>query len=270
MFIDYEKYKRFFAFGCSFTSHIYPTWADIVASEMPHAEYFNFGKAGAGNPFICSRIVEANCKFKFNSTDLIIVMFSTLYREDRFMKGNWICNGNIYNSCLYGKKFVEEFADPVGYLLRDFTYFEFTKCYLDNLPSKNILLISTDYQEDLNIADSMGFTLDLDLFKKIEYTYNDVLKSFPKSLKEIVCDENNNWKIGHQYIWNNEIHYDPHPNPKMYYDYLQELNFNLSEKSKTYVMNSMDTLQNFKNKNDFSKLFQSIYEKQNYAKKFLF
>ena len=48
MHIDFNKYKRVFAFGCSFTNYIYPTWADLIMHEMPSAECYNFGKAGGG------------------------------------------------------------------------------------------------------------------------------------------------------------------------------------------------------------------------------
>jgi hypothetical protein len=43
MNIDFFKYKRFFAFGCSFTKYHCPSWSDLISKEMPNAEYVNFG-----------------------------------------------------------------------------------------------------------------------------------------------------------------------------------------------------------------------------------
>jgi hypothetical protein len=65
MNVDFTKYKRFFAFGCSFTCYIWPTWADVVSKEMPQAKFYNLGKTGAGNLCISSKVAEANNRFKF-------------------------------------------------------------------------------------------------------------------------------------------------------------------------------------------------------------
>ena len=46
---NWEKYKRVFAFGCSFTHYSYPTWANLIAYQNTDAEFYNFGKAGMGN-----------------------------------------------------------------------------------------------------------------------------------------------------------------------------------------------------------------------------
>ena len=62
-----ENYKRFFAFGCSLTRYHWPTWADIIAREIP--ESYNYGQSGAGNLFISNQVVEANVRHKFNDTD---------------------------------------------------------------------------------------------------------------------------------------------------------------------------------------------------------
>ena len=50
--IDFSKYKRLFVFGCSFTQYRWPTWADIIAKDNPHLEYFNTANSGAGNLYI--------------------------------------------------------------------------------------------------------------------------------------------------------------------------------------------------------------------------
>jgi hypothetical protein len=45
--LDVHKYKRFFAFGRSFTDYLWPTWADIIGREIPY--YENWGHGAAGN-----------------------------------------------------------------------------------------------------------------------------------------------------------------------------------------------------------------------------
>ena len=44
-------YSRFFAFGCSFTSYYWPTWADIIGQEFSD-RYYNLAMCGAGNEFM--------------------------------------------------------------------------------------------------------------------------------------------------------------------------------------------------------------------------
>lgn len=115
--IEFKKYKRFFAFGCSMTAYYWPTWADIIAREIP--ESYNYGKSGGGNLFISSQITEANQRFKFNKDDLVMVMWSSIHREDRYMHNHWETPGNIYTQGTYDETFVKKFADVKGYFIRD-------------------------------------------------------------------------------------------------------------------------------------------------------
>lgn len=89
------NYNRFFAFGCSFTKLFWPTWADLLGSIS--LEYYNYGKEGAGNSFITNEIVKANLLHSFNKDDLVIVMWSTFFRLDRYYKDNWINHGHVWS-----------------------------------------------------------------------------------------------------------------------------------------------------------------------------
>jgi hypothetical protein len=84
--IDYKKYKRVFIFGCSFTKYEWPTWANILSYEMPDAEIYNFAQSGAGNLFISERVIAANQRYRYNKDDLILLMWSTHSREDRYIE----------------------------------------------------------------------------------------------------------------------------------------------------------------------------------------
>ena len=50
--ISLGKYDRFITLGCSFTRYRWATWSDLLAKDMPDAEYINLGKCGAGNSYI--------------------------------------------------------------------------------------------------------------------------------------------------------------------------------------------------------------------------
>ena len=114
-----QKYKRFFAFGCSFTNYKWPTWSDIIGSHVPY--YRNWGKQGGGNHYIFNSIVEANQQYQFNKDDLVMVMWSSIYREDRYSGTGWQNDTSLSQEETYGKSWVKKYGtDTRGFMIRDF------------------------------------------------------------------------------------------------------------------------------------------------------
>ena len=153
---DLKKYKRFFAFGCSMTAYWWPTWADIIAKEIP--ESYNFGQSGGGNLFISCQVSEANLKYKFNKDDLVMVMWSGVSREDRYVDKHWLTPGNIYTQGYYDAKFVDKFVDPRGQLIRDLSLITMCKGMLDSLDATYHMLnmapfVHLQSAKDKNISD---------------------------------------------------------------------------------------------------------------------
>jgi hypothetical protein len=74
--------KRLFTFGCSFTHWIWPTWADIYATQFDFFE--NWGYPSAGNLYIFNSIIEANKRHKFTADDTIVIMWSGILRSDYY------------------------------------------------------------------------------------------------------------------------------------------------------------------------------------------
>jgi len=91
---------RIFAFGCSLTQYFYPTWADILIHQYKSQGYegSNWAKSGAGNMYINTRLWEANTVHKFNKDDIILLQWSSMFREDRYHMGKgWWTPGNFNN-----------------------------------------------------------------------------------------------------------------------------------------------------------------------------
>jgi hypothetical protein len=95
--------SRLFTFGCSFTRFFWPTWADILAYELkiPHQ---NWGIPGLGNVGVQSRLLECDLRNKFNEDDIILAVWSSWSREDRFdiknsllLKQSWSTGGGTLN-----------------------------------------------------------------------------------------------------------------------------------------------------------------------------
>lgn len=232
MNIDFNKYKRVFAFGCSFTSYIYPTWADILFKEFVDAELYNFGRGGAGNLQIGSNVVQANLKFKFCETDLIMIMYTSPMREDRYIEGRWVNLGNVFNQHYYDKKFVKKYCDPIGLLIRDFTQIALTKQYIDSLTCDSIQMLGDDYTSDIALYDEKSeYLLGL-----VNNVFKEVITSFdnPKLTKPIGFDSFYQFDNA-----SNDFVHDGHPNPKEYFEFLQSMNFPLTELSLNYVTDAM-------------------------------
>jgi hypothetical protein len=79
--------RRFFAFGCSFTNWLWPTWADIVASHFD--EYYNYGYSGRGNWYIYNMLLDADRTHKFTKDDTVIIQWSEWTRVDELIDGYW-------------------------------------------------------------------------------------------------------------------------------------------------------------------------------------
>lgn len=128
--LDTSKYKRFFAFGCSFTNYRWPTWADIIGQNIPH--YENWGMGGAGNQFIFNSIIECNRRNNFNKDDLVIVMWTSCSREDRYVDNSWLVAATENREKLYGKDWAKRFANQgKGLMIRDFATIDATQQLLD-------------------------------------------------------------------------------------------------------------------------------------------
>lgn len=240
--LDFSKYKRFFAFGCSFTSYMWPTWADVMSKEMPNAEFFNLGKSGSGNLLISLRIAEANARFKFTDTDLVMVMFTTYTREDRWVNSSWLTPGNIYNNQVYSEDWVRKFADERGYLIRDAGLIDMSVKYLENLPCDSYCMLSVPFREGSNECDTAGTKVPEDIVE----IYKETFAKFEPSMYEL---ELRNWKV--DYTGFN----DGHPSTIRYFNYIQKLGFSLSESTKQFALDATEILKNATDRNAVPFLF---------------
>lgn len=122
--------KRLFAFGCSFTSYAWPTWADLLGTEFDYFE--NWGLSGIGNRAIAERIAECHARHNFNKNDLVIVQWSSHLRNDWWhqyslpeRRAHWKTAGSIFNYInepLYDRKWIETFFYEPAYVMHTFNH----------------------------------------------------------------------------------------------------------------------------------------------------
>ena len=124
--------NRLFTFGCSFTNYRWSTWADILGTQ--YNEYHNWGQVGAGNHYIFNSIMEADQRCNFDTGDTVIVCWTNVMREDRYIKNCWVTPGNIMTSTIFSKEFVTNAVCERGNLIRDIAMIKAVRTLLESKP----------------------------------------------------------------------------------------------------------------------------------------
>ena len=193
--------SRLFAFGCSFTNYRWSTWADALAPEFDSFE--NWGQSGGGNHYIFNSVMEADQRHHFGAGDTVIVCWTTLMRDDRYVNQRWHTLGNMYTTPIYNENYLKTHVDQRGYIIRDLALIKGAKALLENrvdvawhFLSLNNLKLGTEW--DSNPGEPRD-VLEL---------YSDVLNSILPSYQEVL------YPTG----FPNRV--DPHPSPAEHLAYL--------------------------------------------------
>ena len=189
--------SRLFTFGCSFTNNRWPTWADIVGRGFEY--YKNWGKEGAGNSFIFYSLIECIKREQITSQDTVMIMWTNIGREDRYIRNRgWITPGSIYNQDTYDKNFVEQFADPTGYLIRDMAQVSAAKHILESIGCKFYFLSTVPLSMyDDNVDDRLSID------NQIIDLYKEEIDCIKHSVYSVVF--NDNWFSRSGYIDEKEL-----------------------------------------------------------------
>ena len=203
---------------------------------MPHAEFINLGRGGAGNLYISNKVTEAHRKLNLCETDLVMILWSTHCREDRYINGSWLSPGNIFTQDTYDNKFVKEFCQPLGYLIRDLSLIDLANSYLDSLPCTYIGMLSVpfDYQQDIKDQS----TID------VLSAYKKVVDYFPLDMFDL--EMNCQWTQTVTYDFRGKPMPDYHPTPINYYNYIKALGINLNNDALEYAAQSDALLRSIK------------------------
>lgn len=249
--------KRLFTFGCSFTNYHWPTWADILGKEFEHFE--NWGRNGAGNQYIFHSLVECKLTRNFTSDDTVVIMWSNITREDRYIKeqNGWVTPGNIVTNSFYSKSYIKKFFCERGYLIRDTSFIAAAIDLLKNWNVNYKLLCmvpisNADQYQNINVDESNHDVLQV---------YNDSLKEVNKSINEIIFNfdwgtkptnflsEKNidaslvKYPDSEFYQWlslrKKKIRPDPHACPQEHLEYLEIVlpELKISDETKEWIKN---------------------------------
>jgi len=221
--------KRLFGFGCSFTNYRWSTWADCLAPEF---EYFeNWGQSGAGNQFIFNSVMEADQRHQFGVDDTVVVCWTSIDREDRYVDHRWHTPGNAYFATnVYNSEYLKTHIDERGYLIRDLAAIKAVKTLLENRPGLR--------WEFLSMVEIMGMptTNNVSQHRDVMQLYEDVIRSIKPGYDKTVFL--NNWpKPGE----------DPHPSPEEHLAYLDYVLPGWVTKTETRVKMQQESINLAKN-----------------------
>jgi len=214
--------SRLFTFGCSFTMYNWPTWADILGKEFEFVE--NWGHSGGGNQFIFNSVVECSLRHKFTPGDTIIIMWTNISREDKYVNNKWLFSGNMYTTNLYSREYKEKYTDLKGFLIRDLAFIHSTKKYLEFLNVKHIFLsmVPITNWDQYNATEIKHVERICDLYK-------DTLSFIRKSVFEVI----------YRFNWDSKerVFRDFHPTPELHLQYLQTIvpEYNISPSTVAWV-----------------------------------
>ena len=178
--------KRIFAFGCSYTRHRWPTWADIMSWDQ-QVPVYNNGIPGIGNVGILHKMVECDIQHKFTSEDLVIVLWSSWNREDRYKDGRWLAGGNILTSEYYDKDYIKKYWSIENNIVKNSTaIITANKSFTINFQGHIAPIMSGKYdllsESEQQLFDFYKESLPLD--NVFSTTINDGKSLFAKVMKD--------------------------------------------------------------------------------------
>lgn len=228
--MNFKKYKRFFAFGCSFTNFHWPSWANIIGQEI--SEFYNYGQQASGNTLIFHRLVEANIRHQFSEDDLVMVMWTTPMREDRFIdRWHLLRHPNKFILDFHGDDFSQVFfknyVSEKGRLLSDLTLVNSASHLLKNVKCDFhfLSMVPFDLTENKQNNSLLSDMRDTFFWQTSDNVITDFFKETLTLIKPDIFTKTlkSEWKKSCRAKWNSVIWEDYHPDPKTYFDYLIDI-----------------------------------------------
>lgn len=207
---------RYFAFGCSYVNSHWGTIADLIGANFD--QYYNLGNPGGCNTFSCSRFLEIDNIFKYNSeTDFITIgvtgysRFSIADKDENL----WITCGDTLHAPNPGhpekaRLFATNLDSFQWGVYRSWCAIKSMKDILTAKNIKHIIYPSLDmlmFQKELNL-DSRTVKMAEEILEMCD---------IKESVDEFVLF--NCSRRGERY---DDGFYDDHPNQSHYYQYLKK------------------------------------------------
>lgn len=197
--------KRLFAFGCSYTAYMWSTWADIIGAG--YDEYQNWGLTGAGNFYMFASVMEAHQRHRLTADDTVIVCWTNVTREDRYVGPGWRNLGNMYTQTLVDQKWVRENISERGCMIRDLACMSATTHFLRSVGVdwKYISMVPILQTDQYNPEPMPDFEV-----RDVLDCYADVIELIRPSYQQVLVNRK-------------PLTFDMHPSPQDHLDYVDQV-----------------------------------------------
>jgi len=275
--INYADYDRFFVIGCSFTNWHWPTWANIIAEQYPHMEFYNFGFPGMGNEYIQILLNQITHSEKLNSRDLVGIMWSTFHRNvcyrsadvkqqvsnsnidyfdpDRPGNENWSPTGDmIHVQTLERDGYVDAWDDR-GFVIRDCAIIDNTTTVLEHANYAAFQMMSVLPEHQTLYDASILATKKSDVYD----FYSHLPSKMISSDRDIV--NTLGWTVDHVTVtwekpWTKagagDMELDRHPSALDWCKYLSASKFHIEQHTEDRCREADNTVQNTTHSNLFA------------------
>jgi hypothetical protein len=155
--------------------------------------------------------MESISRDKITKDDTIIICWSSITREDRFIDGKWQNVGNLFSEYakrLYTKEFIEKYVDIEGCFVRDLALIAGAKHSLDNIGCRYrfISMIPITYNNQF---------FNEEQFYPVFETYKDIISSIGPSFYSFLNFDWDNPEFPH-------LANDYHPLPSTHLKFVQQ------------------------------------------------
>lgn len=205
-----ERPRRLVTFGCSFTEYFWPTWANIISYDID-VPLYNYGKKGASNQYIFNMLMQADHYLKLDQNDLVMICWTSVYRNDIHKNGHWVTPGCVYHDT--DSKTV--ISDPVGFSIRDFAVIKASYEFLKN---KNIpfhFLKMIDFDRPSQDSPEEKFHLS-----ELENIYGYYLNNIQRSFYDVVWNNSLDNKNKNMFAVH-KLFKDNHPDILEHFKYIK-------------------------------------------------
>ena len=203
---------------------------------MPEAEFHNLGKCGAGNSYIQTMLSQAKRKMSLTSKDLVVICWSTFFREDKWLKGQWSTPGNVFGRTdVFSEEYFEKHVDVQGMYMRDCAIIDTVTQSLKQEQFDSIGLVGLGLGgqgyyagfSDEETHSVQNMYTDLDVITPCLWSYND-----------------KHWPVHYTYTSTHDgsEFEDYHPSSPVYRDWLVHIGFPMGEASRQYADFSDDIM----------------------------
>jgi hypothetical protein len=179
--------NRLFTFGCSFTNYFWPTWADILGREFDYFE--NWGANGGGQLFILNSLTESIKRNSIGKDDTVVIMWSSVMRDDRWIGEGWQLEGSLYGRLDYTQEYIDQFVDPTGYLIRDLSIISAAIKILEAVGCRWYMLSMVPFGYHENNID-IDLCKEVDMDQRVVNLYQEDLQKIRPSVYEVVFNKN--------------------------------------------------------------------------------